>query len=94
MGMFIVPAGVNVRAVPPNQDWHPSNIRETRTTKTNVFEKHEVILDPATGKLSGDIARMAPKTIGASYEGCGWYGFKCATTGWTMLVHHNNVEYA
>ena len=93
MGMFIIPEGTNIRAIPPKKDWHPSNMRLMTTTKTNVFEKHEVILDPATGKLSGHIQRTAPKTIGAAYENGGWYGFVCSDTGWTMLVHHNNVNY-
>jgi hypothetical protein len=88
MGMFLIPQGTKVKLIREGKEWHAQNIREFVTTKLNVFEKEEVVVDPV-GKLGCHQGHS--KTIGGAYAKAGWYGFR--SQGWNVLVPASNVQY-
>lgn len=86
--MFLVPTGTKSRVIKEKAEWLPGNFRQWTTRKENVFDKHEVAVDPV-GKLG--VHRGFSKTIGGAYAAGGYYGF--ARDGYIILVRAVDVEY-
>lgn len=91
MGMFIVEAGTPIRAIKNGKEWYDPNFTDTKTKKVNVFDKHELIVDPA-GISKDAVTSASIVTVGGAYARAGWYAFR--TDSWTMLVHAQYVTYA
>jgi len=85
--MFLVPKGTLVKVKKARAEFYPKNIKDHVTKKDNLFDKHEVVLDPI-GKLG---CCQNDHVIGGHYEKAGYYGF--LREGWQVIVSANKVQY-
>jgi hypothetical protein len=85
--MFEILKGTEIKAIRSGLDWYDKNMVRCLTKQNNLFDKHEVVLDPV-GQLG---CCRNDRVIGGSYERAGYYGFKKGN--WTMIVHASKVQY-
>ena len=91
MGMFIVEKGVVARAIKDGREWVDKNFQTIKTKEVNVFDKHELIIDPTGIGTAYALTRANKVTIGGAYAAAGWYGFR--RDGWSLLVESRDVVY-
>lgn len=86
MKLFKVEKNTNVYVVKNDVAWLHLNVKDFVTTKENIFEIEDMVIDPI-GKIGFN---REAKHIGGYYARQGYYGFK--KDGWVMLVHISNVK--
>lgn len=91
MTMMVVEKGTEVKVIKKGKEWFAENFKTFVTTKTNVFGKEDIIVDPV-GKLG--CHRGDTRTVGGRYAQDGWYGFADPDSEYIMLVHSNFVTCA
>jgi len=89
--MFLIEAGTKVKVLKPGQEFTHANLTSRVTTKTNVFDVAELIIDP-TGISRWVCGPKNERTIGGWYASRGYYGFE-TTSGWRLLVSAYDLEY-
>lgn len=90
MGMFVIESGVKSIVVKDGAEWTLSgNFKDFTTTKVNVFDKGELVIDPTN--ISKYACTPSFRTIGGQYAKAGWFGFRSG--GWILLVPGNHVQY-
>jgi hypothetical protein len=86
--MFEVKQGTECQLVRRGTEWFSENFRMHVTQNDNIFDKHQVVVDPV-GKLGAN--RSHKNLVGGAWAAAGYYGFEAA--GWILMVHASNVTY-
>jgi hypothetical protein len=89
--MYGVPANTPIKVLAPKAEWFANNFRDHVTTKFNVFDTHEVIVDPSGVHKHASVP--GPVTVGSLWAQHGWFGFRDQDTGWVMMVQPQHLEY-
>lgn len=87
--MFLVKANTPILAIKNKEQWFSNNFKSAITRRDNVFDIHELIIDPAG--IAKHATFDSDYTIGGFYAKNGYYGFK--SDKWTMLVKAEFVTY-
>jgi hypothetical protein len=87
--MFEVKKGVACFLIPKGKSWSHNSVVEYVTSMDNIFEKHELCVDP-TG-ISKYANGPLDKTVGGMWAKNGFYGF--TRGGNSLLVGASNVNY-
>jgi len=87
MKLFIIKKNTPIKVIKEGKEWYSKNFKDTFTKHENIFELHDIIVDPL-GNIGS--TRFNKVTIGSLFAENGYYGFK--KDGWVMLVSANNVE--
>lgn len=87
--MFGIRQGAEVLVIKDGKEWYGHNFQKHITQKFNVFDTHELTIDPSgIGKFA---CTPGPVTVGSAYASAGYFGFN--RDGFTMLADPADMEY-